>query len=196
MQDESGITGSPGAADAPLEPALELVGIFISAGHDYWGRQGEGRMQHGIDSVDEVACEAARGLVGDRYHRTDAPGRDGRGRRDQVTFFDEAVYRAVRERFRLKRLPPTVFRRNLLVRGHGADGADGADGAGLDALLGRRFVVQGVMFEGSQECRPCEWMDRTIAPGARAFLDDHFRGGLRARILSGGELRVETPKPS
>jgi len=38
-----------------------------------------------------------------------------------------------------------------------------------------------------EECRPCYWMDRAIAPGAEQFLKG--RGGLRARIFSNGELR-------
>ena len=47
--------------------------------------------------------------------------------------------------------------------------------------------MQGVRFHGTQECKPCYWMDRAIAPGAEKFLKG--RGGLRARILSDGTLR-------
>jgi len=38
-----------------------------------------------------------------------------------------------------------------------------------------------------EECRPCYWMDRAIAPGAHEFLKG--RGGLRAKILTDGQLR-------
>jgi MOSC domain-containing protein YiiM len=38
------------------------------------------------------------------------------------------------------------------------------------------------------ECKPCYWMDEAIAPGAEALLQG--RGGLRARILTSGTLRV------
>lgn len=147
--------------------------IFISAGHDYWGLQGEGRLQHGIGEVAEVECVAGKGLRGDRYydHRADYKG--------QVTFFDEAVVEAIRREFKLPKLPASVFRRNLLVRG-----------VELKRWLGRRFVLQGVEFEGSQECKPCEWMDRVIAEGAQAFLKSGFRGGLRAKVIAGGTLRV------
>jgi MOSC domain-containing protein YiiM len=70
----------------------------------------------------------------------------------------------------------------------------------LDALIGRRFAIQGVRFEGVEECRPCYWMDRAIGAGAEAFLKG--RGGLRVRILTGGflragqgaELRLEAPE--
>ena len=63
------------------------------------------------------------------------------------------------------------------------------EGADLNALIGQRFIVQGVEFEGVCECSPCYWMDRAIAPGAEEALKG--RGGLRARILSNGVLRAE-----
>jgi hypothetical protein len=47
--------------------------------------------------------------------------------------------------------------------------------------------VQGVRFFGTEECRPCYWMDGVFAPGAQEFL--RGRGGLRARILTDGCLR-------
>jgi MOSC domain-containing protein YiiM len=59
----------------------------------------------------------------------------------------------------------------------------------LNTLIGVEFEVQGVRFLGSAECSPCYWMDRAFAPGAEAALKG--RGGLRAKILSDGVLRVE-----
>lgn len=161
---------------APLELPLwdgRLLHIFISPGHDYWGRHGEGRMRHGISDLLEVECVAGKGLRGDRYFnvRPDAKG--------QVTFFDMRVVEEVRTRFKLSKLPASVFRRNLVVRG-----------PNLADWKGKRFVFQGIEFEGSQECRPCEWMDRVIAPGAEEFLKANFRGGLRAKVRTSGTLRV------
>lgn len=150
-----------------------LEAIFISAGHDYWGRQGEGRMQHGIQSLDHVECVAGKGLMGDRYFNKH---KDYKG---QVTFFDAAVVEGIREQFKLPKLPASVFRRNLIVRG-----------VDLSAWLGRRFRFQGITFEGSQECKPCHWMDRVISDGAEDYLKIHFRGGLRARVIDDGVLRV------
>jgi MOSC domain-containing protein YiiM len=59
-------------------------------------------------------------------------------------------------------------------------------GADLNELICEDFEVQGVRFHGTEECRPCYWMDRAIAPGAHEFLKG--RGGLRAKILSDGRL--------
>lgn len=150
-----------------------LLHIFISPGHDYWGRQGEGRLQSGITEVKEVECVAGMGLRGDRYfaYRPDFKG--------QVTFFEMEVVEDIRRQFKLARLPASVFRRNLVLRG-----------VRLGDWLGKRFRFQGVEFEGSQECRPCHWMDRAVAPGTEEFMKANFRGGLRAKITCGGTLRI------
>ena len=71
---------------------------------------------------------------------------------------------------------PAEARRNIIVRG-----------ADLNELIREDFEVQGVRFHGTEECRPCYWMDRAIAPGAEEFLKG--RGGLRAKILTDGRLR-------
>jgi len=152
------------------EPVLHH--IYISKGHDYWGKQGEGRMQNGIIECDEVEGVAGMGLRGDRYFafRPDFKG--------QVTFLDLATVEAIREKFKLPKLPASVFRRNLVV-----------SGADLKSWKGQRFEFQGIEFEGSQECRPCHWMDRVISEGAAEFMKSDFRGGLRAKILTDGMLR-------
>lgn len=163
-------------ATEPTEWNAGLVTIYISPGHDYWGRNGAGRLQHGMRTPDEVEAVAGAGLRGDRYFN-ERPG--GKG---QVTFFEAEVAAAVRKDFRLPKLPGSVFRRNLMV-----------SGVRLREWLGRRFMFQGVEFEGAQECRPCDWMDRAVAPGVEAFLRKDFRGGLRARVMRGGTLRVTNP---
>ena len=158
------------------EPGWEnasLLHIFISHGHDYWGRQGEGRMQHGITSVPEVECVAGQGLRGDRYfgYRADFKG--------QVTFFAAEAVSEIREAFKLPKLPASIFRRNLIVQG-----------VDLRQWLGQRFTFQGIHFEGTQECKPCDWMNRVVAPGTEEFMKRHFRGGLRAKVLTSGTLRA------
>jgi MOSC domain-containing protein YiiM len=59
----------------------------------------------------------------------------------------------------------------------------------LNSLVGVEFTVQGIRFDGVEECRPCYWMDQVIGPGAEAAL--RKRGGLRARILTSGRLRLD-----
>jgi MOSC domain-containing protein YiiM len=56
----------------------------------------------------------------------------------------------------------------------------------LSSLIGKQFELQGVRFEGTEECRPCYWMEQALGPGAEIWLKG--RGGLRARILTSGIL--------
>lgn len=158
--------------DVPEWKAI-LHEIWISPGNDFRGHHGMPRGEHGITSVHEIGCVAGMGLKGDRYfgYKPDFKG--------QVTFFDADVVDAVRERTGNQDLSSGEFRRNLIVRG-----------VRLGDWVGKRFRFQGVEFEGSEECKPCYWMDEAVAPGTEEFLKSSCRGGLRARILTDGVLRV------
>lgn len=151
--------------------SIQIHAIYISSGHDFRGRHGKGRLEHPIESVPEVHCVAGSGIVGDRYynHKENYKG--------QITFFDWHVYQRIQKNFNRPDLPPWVFRRNVLL-----------SGADLNQWIGRRFTLQGVEFEGTEESRPCYWMDEAVAPGVEDALQGC--GGLRARILSDGTLRT------
>ncbi len=159
--------------DTVPEWHADLLEIWISEGNDFRGRHGQDRLKHEIRSVSEIECVAGMGLRGDRYfgYKENYKG--------QVTFLSAEAVQAVRDQFGKPDLSSAVFRRNLIVRG-----------VDLDGWLGKRFRFQGVEFEGSEECKPCYWMDQVAAAGAEEFLNRNFRGGLRARILSNGVLRV------
>lgn len=173
----SAATGKP--RDDTPEWHAELVSIWISPGNDFRGRHGMERGEHGIQGLNEVECVAGMGLRGDRYfgYKPDFKG--------QVTFFDADAVDAVRQHFNRPDLSGGEFRRNLIVRG-----------VDLASWVGRRFRFQGVEFEGSEECKPCYWMDDAVGAGAEEFLRGQFRGGLRARILSSGRLAVRGQEKS
>ncbi|MCU0795578.1 MAG: molybdenum cofactor biosynthesis protein MoaE [Akkermansiaceae bacterium] len=147
--------------------------IWISPGNDFRGHHGGPRGENGIASVGEVECIAGMGLRGDRYfgYKPDFKG--------QVTFMDADVIDAVGNHTGRQEITGGEFRRNLIV-----------SGVRLGDWVGRRFLFQGITFEGTEECKPCYWMDKAVAPGTEEFLKDACRGGLRARILSDGILRV------
>lgn len=144
--------------------------IWISPGHDFKGRHGKGRRSHGTIRVDQAVCEAGQGLAGDRYHGQDP------GAKTQVTFLAREVVEEMCRTLGIAHLDYSSLRRNVLV-----------SGVDLNSLVGVQFSVNGVVFEGVEECKPCYWMDEAVAPGANAFLVG--RGGLRCRIVSGGTLR-------
>lgn len=145
--------------------------IFISPGHNFFGRHGQPAGEHPAIDVRAVKCRAGFGLEGDRFYGY-RPGYKG-----QVTFFAWETLLAAREKFGLPALLPAVFRRNVVV-----------EGLDLNGMLERRFTLGGVEFEGTGEARPCHWMNAAVAPGAEDWLMG--RGGLRAKVLSDGALAV------
>jgi MOSC domain-containing protein YiiM len=145
--------------------------IFVSRGHNFFGRYQSPSGKHETRDVAVVKCRAGWGLEGDRFYgyRPEYKG--------QVTFFAWETLLAAREKFGLPALSPDAFRRNVIV-----------EGVDLTVLAGVRFSLGGVDFEGMEESRPCHWMNQVVAPGAEDWL--RGQGGLRAKILSDGELRV------
>jgi len=145
--------------------------IFISPGHNFYGRYGQPAGEHPTLAVPQVRCRAGWGLEGDRFYgyRLNYKG--------QVTFFSWETHRALQRRFKLPDLSPGAYRRNVIV-----------SGVDVPGLIGRRFALGGIEFEGVCEARPCPWMNQAVAPDAEEWLVG--RGGLRAKILTDGELRT------
>ncbi|MDR3459877.1 MAG: molybdenum cofactor biosysynthesis protein [Verrucomicrobiae bacterium] len=146
--------------------------LYISPGHNYFGHNGGPPGNHPTLEVPEIECVAGRGIKGDRFFdfKEDHKG--------QVTFFSLETFEALCAELKLSGKAPGESRRNIVVAG-----------VDLNALVGQEFEIQGVKFRGMAECSPCHWMDRAFAPGAEHFLQK--RGGLRAKVLTDGKLRVE-----
>jgi MOSC domain-containing protein YiiM len=152
--------------------AVRIRHLYISTGHSFFGRHGQKPCDHPMLEQEKVQCIAGLGIVGDRFLDF-KPGYSG-----QISFFAHEVYERLCLELNVHDKAPWVFRRNVIT-----------SGVDLNSLIGRKFEIQGVQFEGRKECSPCYWMDRAFAPGAEKFL--HGQGGLRAVILSDGELRVD-----
>jgi len=155
----------------PVLPSLSLHRILVAEGHSYFGRHGRLPSDYPMQETSAIECVAGRGLRGDRFFDY-KPGYKG-----QVTLFAQEVLEELSRAFGLP-VSPSALRRNLLV-----------SGVNLNHLIGQRFELQGVCLEGTEECRPCSWMDAAVAPGAEAWL--RGRGGLRCRILTDGWLRTD-----
>lgn len=151
---------------------MRVEHLFLSPGHNFFGHHGQPAGEHPIVEVEQVECVAGRGLRGDRFfdYKENYKG--------QITFFSMEVLEALRNELNLPQAPHSGTRRNALVRG-----------VDLNTLAGQVFEVQGIRFEGVEECKPCYWMDTSLGAGAEAWLKG--RGGLRARILTDGVLRRE-----
>jgi MOSC domain-containing protein YiiM len=152
--------------------SIRIRHIFISPGHNFFGHHGQPAGENPLLEVTTVECVAGRGLRGDRFfdYKPDYIG--------QVTLFAAEIFEALRQELGLALPSPAVFRRNLIT-----------EGIDLSTLIGQRFTLQGVEFEGVDECRPCHWMNEAVGPGAEGWLLG--RGGLRCRILSNGHLHKD-----
>ncbi len=154
---------------------MRLRHLFISPGHNYYGHHGQSPSGHPMVEVQAIECMAGRGLRGDRFfdYQPDYKG--------QITFFAWETLTALWDALSLppEQRHPEATRRNVLT-----------EGADLNALIGREFEIQGVRFLGTEECRPCYWMN-TAFRDQRAETWLKGNGGLRAKILTDGWLRRE-----
>jgi hypothetical protein len=160
-----------GISGVPPDMEISICHLYISSGHNFFGHHGQEPGTSPNIEVPEIECFVGRGILGDRFldYSDDYKG--------QVTFFSLEVFEDVCLQLGIRGLSPSVVRRNVIT-----------EGVDLNQLIGRRFRLQGLEFEGVCECRPCYWMDRAIAPGAEDLLKG--RGGLRAKVLLGGILRT------
>jgi MOSC domain-containing protein YiiM len=158
-----------------LQPALQILQIFISPGHNFYGHNGMAPGEHPTLAVPEIHCVPGRGIEGDRFFDFKA------GYKGQITFFSQEVYGALCEQLKIRDKSPGALRRNVICAG-----------VDLNTLIGQDFEVQGVVFRGREECRPCHWMNEAFGEGAEEAM--RGRGGLRAEILGDGVLRVSADR--
>lgn len=151
-------------------PAVEICHLYISPGHNFVGHHDREPDTHPAVEVRMIECVAGRGICGDRYFdfKDNYKG--------QITLFSLEVFDELCGALQIQDCSPSLVRRNVITRD-----------VDLNQLIGQDFEIQGVHFHATQECSPCYWMDRAVAPGAEGFLKG--RGGLRARILTDGTLR-------
>ena len=114
-----------------------------------------------------VEVEAARGIVGDRYHGA---------KHRQVTVQSATSLREAEEAFGAP-VPAALTRRNITV----------SDGV-VPQAPGSIIRLGDVVLEVVRVAAPCKLLDDTIGAGAQAAL--RRRGGSVCRVLEGGRLGV------
>jgi MOSC domain-containing protein YiiM len=149
---------------------VHLHHLFTSPGHNYFGRHGKAPGTNEIIDHPSIQLHAHRGIEGDRF----LDWKDGY--KGQITFIDLAVVDEIRHHAARPDLSAGAFRRNVVI-----------SGIDLNTLIGKEFTLAGIRFKGTEECRPCDWMDQaTGKPGTETLMKG--RGGLRCRILDSGTL--------
>jgi MOSC domain-containing protein YiiM len=135
-----------------------------------------GRSGEPMRAIDRVRLIAGIGLDGDRYATGlgEFSKEPGTGR--ALTLIEAEVLESLRASSGID-LQPGEARRNVTTRG-----------IALNALVGRRFWIGGVLCEAKRLCEPCEYLeDLLVKPILRPLL---HRGGLRADVLEDGEIRI------
>ena len=129
--------------------------------------------------VESVRAVPGHGLQGDRYFGGEGTFSEERKPGQDLTLIEAEAIAAMAAEDGVE-LPAGDARRNVVTRG-----------IGLNDLVGRRFTVGEVECVGNRLCDPCSHLEKITKPGVLKGLVN--RGGLRADIVRGGELRVGDP---
>lgn len=151
----------------------QLMATLPRAGRVEWLGLRPGRAITMLD-VEHAVAETGAGLVGDRY--TLSNGRVGNGKRG-ITLIQAEHLPVIAALAGHETVSPATLRRNVVV-----------SGLPLVALKGRRFRIGEVLLESTAPCDPCSRMEAALGPGGFNAMRGH--GGLCARILEGGTLRL------
>ena len=122
-----------------------------------------------MQETDTAQAVAGGGLVGDRY-------KGGSGKRG-LTLIQAEHLPVIAALSGHAAIAPATLRRNLVV-----------SGIPLIALKGCRFRIGDVLLEGTDSCDPCSRMEDALGSGGYNAM--RGMGGLCARILEGGTLRI------
>ncbi len=122
-----------------------------------------------MQTVDLALAVPGKGLHGDRYR--------GSGGVREVSLIQAEYLPVIASLTAIQELAPETLRRNVLV-----------SGISLQALIGRRMQIGDAVLEGTGHCHPCSRMETALGPGGYNAMRGH--GGITARVLTAGEVRV------
>lgn len=140
--------------------------IFTSPEHNYFTREKFDVGDSKTTEHNSIELTKGSGLKGDRFEFSKYP----------ITFFSLEVAKEVCSSLYIE-LDIRLFRRNITI-----------SGVHLNSLIGKRFKIGDVEFEGLAHCAPCTWMNAVMKKGAYSLM--RGRGGLRAKVVNGAVLEL------
>ena len=94
----------------------------------------------------------------------------------QVTLVEAEIIDAMSRKLGYD-IPDGASRRQIMVKG-----------IMLNGLIGRNLRMGQILVRVEDKCNPCRNMETKIGPGAKDAMND--KGGIRCRIIEGGDLHV------
>lgn len=126
-----------------------------------------------VEPIENIDAVAGRGLEGDRYFvKAGAVSKP----EIEITLIESEAMEALRRDYEIE-LAPGESRRNITTRD-----------VPLNHLVGRNFKIGEVLCRGIKLCEPCGHLERLT--GKDVITSLKHRGGLRAQILTSGEIQV------
>lgn len=147
------------------EKEVTIHHIYTSPKHHYFTRDKFDVGDAPTIEHDSINLSVAKGLKDDRFEFSKYP----------ITFFSLEVAEEVCKNMDIE-LDIKLFRRNIII-----------SGIHLNSLIGKRFRIGDVEFEGLAHCAPCTWMDAVMKKGV--YKEMRGRGGLRVKVIDSGVLR-------
>ena len=130
------------------------------------------------ESCNHVTVHSNFGIVGD--YRSD------KFQIGQITLVEAEIIDAMSRELGYD-IPDGASRRQIMVKG-----------ITLNELIGQNLRMGKMLVRVEDKCNPCKNMETRIGPGAKDAMNN--KGGIRCRIIEGGELHVgdkitvETPR--
>jgi MOSC domain-containing protein YiiM len=134
------------------------------------------RKADSLESLDRVRAIPGSGLEGDRYSTGTGSFSDPQKPDREITLIEMEAIEALPVEYGVE-ITPGEARRNIVTRG-----------VPLNHLVGRTFQIGEITIEGIRLCEPCGHLARLTDPKVEKGLV--HRGGLRARIVTEGFIRV------
>ncbi|MCX6218192.1 MOSC domain-containing protein [Spirosoma sp.] len=151
-----------------MDNIKDLFNVFPRTGRVEWmGIRAQRREP--LMVVDSIEVTEKRGILGDHY--------SGQSGNRHVTLIQAEHLPVVAALTGRDVLDPALVRRNIVV-----------SGINLLSLKDQKVQIGSTVLQITGQCHPCSKMETALGPGGYNAMRGH--GGMTAKVLTGGEIRV------